>query len=215
MTTKDLPGALLARDKILAIAADPDLTGDTELFGFCLVAYLIERRLTGRKKENWVEAIGDMMVARESRQRAAGYDGAWKCRRIIAQDIPRYEPPRLETRGCIVLKTRGPNTGKPCNKGGSTWLDRDPETGEGRWLSYCQRHMPAGEDRSRRDRYQRWVTNGRPTPPANTGGVLARHFRANWAELYEWADPHTKPLPDGKPVTPPRPRLSVIDGGLS
>lgn len=212
MTTKDLPGAFIARDRMLAIAADPDLTGDTELFAFCLSAYLIERRLTDRKKNNnWVEAIGDMMMPQSTR-----VDSVRTVRRIIAKDIPRYEPPLTKTRGCIVLKSRGPNAGKPCGKGGTFWLDRDPETGEAEFLSYCARHLPAGVDgQSRRERAHQWVLNGKPTPPANTGGVLARHFRADWAELYEWADPHTTPLPGGRPATPPRPRLTVIDGGLS
>lgn len=220
MTTKDLPGALLARDRMLAIAADPDLTGDTELFAFCLLAYLIERRQTRRKSTNWAEKVGEMMMNPRRVKIQFGSDsvvtdGAWKCRRIIADDIPRYQTPPRDGRGCIALKSRGPNVGKPCGKGGTLWLDRDPETGQGQYLSYCDRHMPVGAKQSHRERYQQWVENGKPSPPANTGGVLARHFRADWAKLYAWADPHTTPLPDGKPATPLRPRLSIIDGGLS
>ncbi|MCA9843231.1 MAG: hypothetical protein KC491_01140 [Dehalococcoidia bacterium] len=205
--TQDLPGALLARDKLLAMAADPDLTGDAELFAFCLLAHLTEKRLTGRNN-NWIEAVGEMMSPDADH-------GAWSCRRVIAKDIPRYEPPILKTRGCIALKSRGPNAGKPCGKGGSTWLDRDPSTGEARWLSYCPRHMPAGAHQSRQDRHRHWELNGKPMPPANTGGVLARYFSTNWAKMYAWADPHTEPSSTGKPATPPKPRLSVIRGGLS
>ena len=38
----DLPGAIAARDRMLAISADPDLSREAKLFALCLLAYLVD-----------------------------------------------------------------------------------------------------------------------------------------------------------------------------
>ena len=201
---QDLPGVLNARRDMLTIAADPDLDADTKLFAFCLLAHLTEKRQSGHrggvKRESWATAVGEMMHPPDSVNRKI-YGPIGICRRIIAADIPRYELPRVpaESIRCQAPKSRGPDAGKPCGEtaSGQTFIDYDPETGEGQWIAYCRNHAHPSLDEWRRERRQTWETNGHPSSPANTGGVLARYFRTDWAALYEWADPSRKPLPEG------------------
>jgi hypothetical protein len=215
-SNQDLPGAMRARDRLLQIAADEDLDHDAKLFAFCLTAYLIQRRLSGRKGKNWAQAVAEMMYQPDSAEMKI-LGPVRVCKRIIADDIPRYEIPYLAPHKihCQSPKARGPQAGQPCGKGGSrqTFIDRDPETGEARWIAYCRNHSHPTLDQWRKDRTDAWLANGKPSPVANTGGVLARYFGANWTALYQWADPSRKPMPNGKPLTPPRPQFALIQGG--
>lgn len=227
MTSQDLPGALRIRNLLLRIAADDDLDQTAKLFAFCLAAYLAsperaEKKRTGKGKA-WSQAIGEMMVGTpkvrtmnimgEVRQ----YDSAVETvRRVIANDIPRYEVPCPRNVTCPVPKTRGPNTGKPCGKNATTrWVQRDPETGEGEYLGYCTAHMTRAAQLCHQEAWRKWEENGKPSPPANRGGILSRYFNTDWAKLYAWADPHREPLPNGKPPTPPRPTFTLIQGGAA
>ncbi|SBS73903.1 hypothetical protein MHPYR_180114 [uncultured Mycobacterium sp.] len=216
---QDLPGALHLRDIVQGIASDPDLDQTAKLFAFCLAAYLTspERREVKRtgKGQNWAQAVGEMMAGARG-EVVLGQDmNVWRVRRVIANDIPRYQI-SFRRVTCAVLKTRGPNAGKPCGKNAThSWVERNPETGEGAHVGFCTAHVTRADQLRRRDVYQQWEANGKPCPPANTGGVLARYFRANWAKLYAWADPSIEPLPGGKPPTPPRPTFTLIQGGAA
>jgi hypothetical protein len=221
--TQDVKGALHARDALLRIAADSDLNETAKLFAFCLLAYLAsperaEKRRSG-KGRSWVEAVGEMMFA-DVRKVNVAYvgetwtaDAVWRVQRVIANDIPRYKV-NHQLISCPVPKTRGKNVGKPCGKNATYyWVDRDPETGEATPEGYCSAHVTTAARLRHSDRFEQWEANGKPSPPANAGGILARHFSADWAKLYAWADPRTEPLPNGKPPTPPRPKLTLIRGG--
>lgn len=226
MSTADIPGALKLRDRMLDIANDPDLDEKAKLFAFCLLAYLTERRLHGRrspKRSDWTKDVGMLMIGESEQLDVSFMDhtevhdtAVYAVRSVIRNDIPRYVPPQGKTR-CPALKARGPNAGHPCGKSvTSRWVDRDPETGEGTPVGYCRNHSHPSLDQWRRDRQLAWEANGKPQPPANRGGILARHFASNsWASLYHWADPSRAPQPEGKPATPPAPKLTLIQGGAS
>jgi len=204
-----------ARDAIVAIANDMDLDGDAKLFALCMVAHLYaDRQERTRTGKHWAKVVGGMMIGDVDRYRINGMDsGAFKVKRVIAHDIPRYEVPYKHT-VCPVPKTRGPNVGKPCGRNPQrSWLEKNPETGEGAHVGYCSKHITRAHHDHHLALWQRWEANGKPEPPANRGGILPRHFKANWTELYAWADPHRIPLPDGKPLTPPRPQFTLIIGG--
>lgn len=204
----DLRLALLVRDRMIKIANDPDLNQQAKLFAFCLLAFIVGNPESGTRSEkrSWAN-IGDMMRPHTSTDEAIR-----TVRYVIADDIPRYEVP-YHRRGCMVPKTRGPNTGQPCGKGATSWVDTDPLTGEMTHICLCKNHITNADRERHRQRFKEWEANGKPSPPANRGGVLARHFKANWAKLYEWANPNREPLPDGKPPTPPKPKLTLIQGG--
>lgn len=215
MSTQDLPGALAARDRMLKIASDPDLSHEAKLFAFCLLAFLTERRATGRKAKHWAEAVGEMMYPADSSTHTVV--GPRRITRgIIADDVPRYETPYTAIR-CPVPKARGVNTGNPCGRtpSGGQWIEFDAETGEGTHVGYCNRHITPAIHDARQTRWQAWDDNGKPVPPANKGGILARHFDTDWPALYHWAAPHRVPLAEGKPLELPRPKLALIQGGAS
>ncbi|MCV7026614.1 hypothetical protein H7I77_25225 [Mycolicibacterium novocastrense] len=208
----DLPGAIAARDRMLAISADPDLSREAKLFALCLLAYLVDpQRNNGDRQRSWTQAVGEMMDPPDSNVRRV-YRPSQVVRAVIADDIPRYEIPYSRGR-CPVPKTRGKNAGKPCGRyPAHHWIDRDPQTGEATEVGYCRDHYNPQAEQRAQDRVQQWKANGEPVPAANKGGVLARHFNTDWAKLYAWADPGRQPLPDGKAPTPPRPRLTLIRG---
>jgi hypothetical protein len=210
--SQDLPGALAARDRMLAICADTDLTREAKLFALCLLAYLVDpARADAKKRRSWTQAVGEMMDPPGSIARRV-YRPAELVRKIVADDVPRYEIPYSRGR-CAVPKTRGKNAGKPCGRfAAHHWVDRDPETGEAVDVGCCRDHYSPQDEQASQVRMQQWEANGEPVPAANKGGILARHFTADWAKLYAWADPHREPLPAGKPATPPRPRLTLIRG---
>lgn len=123
--------------------------------------------------------------------------------RVIANDIPRYEiakVPVCDLR-CVALKTRGPRAGLPCGNiaTGHPLVDHDPQTGVQRWIGYCRNHNHQLLDEWRQQRFTQWQENGYPSPPANTGGVLAKHFpTGSWNRHYWWAA-GPRPLPDDEP----------------
>ncbi|MFV8142276.1 hypothetical protein ACNQR7_32435 [Mycolicibacterium senegalense] len=221
MNGQDLPGALHARNTLLSIASDPDLTQSAKLFAFCLLAYLTgpeyrTKKRTG-KARHWAEVVGEMMDATAVGHTVLGVDMAqWQVIDVISKDIPRYEVPFERVR-CGAPKVRGPNAGQPCgrNANGGQWIDRDPMSGEGTRIGYCRDHYTNAVRIWQQERYDSWVAHGRPSPPANKGGILARHFDANWPKLYAWADPTQEPLPQGKPANPPRPKLKLIRGSAT
>lgn len=200
---RDLVGALRDRDTMRAIAFDADLSQDAKLFAFCLLVHLADPG-AGHEGQDWVRAVSELMQP----------GNAYRVRSVIAADVPRYEVPYVYAR-CVAVKTRGPDAGGRCcgSPSGGPWLDRDPLTGEGRYIGYCTRHFTDVIRQLRVDREAQWIANGRPSPPANTGGVLARYFRTDWDALYRWAAPDVVPSVRGD--APAAPRLVLIRGGAS
>jgi hypothetical protein len=189
---------------------DPDCTGDTLLLGLCMLTLIEDRRTQGRRKfrSGWVGELeelarGDDLVCG---WRAPAQRGGW-VRMVFRKDVPRYE---VEY-GPVVCEVPMVRRDGPCGKPTTQHvMDRDPVTGEGRWVGYCARHRTGERMALHEARRQQWITNGTPHPPPNRGGVLARYFTASWAELYRWADPGAVPATSAKPATPPRPQLRLI-----
>lgn len=137
-------------------------------------------------------------------------------RSVIRNDIPRYVPPQGKTR-CPALKARGPNAGQPCGKSvTSRWVDRDPRDRSAPTSRVLPQLLPPLTGPMAPSPATRLGSQRKTQPPANRGGILARHFASNsWASLYHWADPSRAPQPEGKPATPPAPKLMLIQGGAS
>jgi hypothetical protein len=185
---------------------DPDLTDDLLLFALGLDEVIAARRELGKRKakRHWVADIAALVYGEGS-----AYHQKYWGKQVIADDVPRYEPPRAEySNPCVAPMIRREGL---CGKSGSTRLiDRDPLTGEARWIGLCSRHR--GLEPKFRTREREWKANGAPIPPANTGGVLRRYWDADWDQIYRWAAPHREPMPGGREATPPRPTLRLIQG---
>lgn len=185
--------------------ASPDLTGDLLLIALAIdeVNYRKDEDGRSHKRMHWVKEVALLIYGEDAR------NGAWRVKDHIGKDCPRYELAGLRgARACPAPMVRREGV---CGKGGTYGgVDRDPVTGEGAYTYYCNRHrhLAAGADR----RHREWVANGKPVPPANTGGVLRRWYGGNWDEIYRWASGRD-PMPGGREATPPRPTLRLIQGG--
>lgn len=203
MTPEQVRAALDQREHWLALSADPDLTGDLLWLAFAMSSTAVDRRAGVWKKrpgQTWLDRVTEV----------TGWD-ARKVSAIIARDFPRYEPPTHDG-VCQAPMVRRPVCGRP---GRSAYmLDVDPQTGERTPLGVCTTHRHLDDEltgfAAARRHYQQWKANGEPSPPHNTGGVLARYFR-DMDALYAWAAPYRRATPgEGKP---PRPVLRLIPGG--
>ncbi|WP_159840172.1 hypothetical protein [Nocardia sp. CY41] len=182
---------------------DPDLTGDLLLLTLALDEFLVSRNEQGRKKlRNWAWEVAHLTHGNSD------YHLRYWTKKVIADDLPRYEPIKPKGRGCVAPMVR--REGACGNAGTTSRVDRDPLTGDSRWVHYCARHKHlAGPVEAR---IREWVENGKPSPPANTGGVLRRYFDADWDTVYRWASGR-EPMEGGREATPPRPKLRLITGG--
>lgn len=199
---------LLMRTHQLIVDAcnDPDLDREALMFVVCMTVLIYESKTsaTGRlRMRHWPRSLAEM--ARADPGFAA---------RVIRNDIPRYTTPVPESgHRCTAPMIRRETCGK---KSVVSWVERDPDTGEGHWQGLCSRHWKQHDDpQQRQRRHEQWIANGQPTPAPNVGGVLRRYFTADWPALYQWANPDVAPAEGAKPKTPPRPKLTVLDGGLS
>lgn len=197
--------ALRLHNLMIEISQDPDLDSNAKLFAYLVLADIA----IGRSELASSEKLARRRPWMERVNTAAGSD--YFCRSVIRADVPRYigEP---STNACIAPMVRrdGP-CGKQTYK--HVWI-RDPETGRRTREYYCTRHWSLDHEKRSRDLHDAWEANGSPEPPANSGGVLRRHLSTNWDELYDWADPGRR-SEGGKEPTPPRPKLSLIQGGAS
>lgn len=207
-TGLDLPALMQYRHWTRRMMLDPDLHGDTLLLAFAMLEVVVRRSEPGPADETpLLERLEAMCRTHEAgRLRPAP---GWWVQHVISEDVPRYEPEFVSAVKCAAPMIRRDGLcGKPSS---FRFIDRDPETGDSRYVGLCSRHrsMQPTFDARRKA----WLANGKPSPPANTGGVLARYFALDWPAWYQWARPRTEPLPDGKPPTPPpsqRPKLRLV-----
>ncbi len=198
--------ALMERDeRRRQMLNDPDLTGDLLLFALALDEVILTRSEDGRRRKkpgHWVADVAALAVNVQRQQ----YWG----RKVLTDDVPRYEPVgQSHSMPCAAPMIRREGL---CGKHGTTRLiDRDPHTGEAKWIGLCARHR--GHQAHFDARLKEWHVHGKPMPPANTGGVLRRYWDADWDHIYRWAAPHREPMEGGREATPPRPRLRLIQGG--
>lgn len=200
--------AIMDRDEQMSkMLGDPDLTGDALLFALATLEFIKwmqqpRHRRGLKKKQDWLREVSIMAFGEPEK--------TYGIARVIREDIPRYEAPGARA-GCTAPMIRRDGL---CGKNTySSWIDRDPLTGEAKWVGYCTRHYSHDKDVDRSRRVQEWRANGEPSPPPNRGGVLARHISADWPRLYKWAAPYLTPLEGGKEATPPRPVFELIQGG--
>lgn len=197
----DIQRALDTDELIGRMYADPDLRDDLLAVGLAIARLMREGRDRKRRLGEIAEMIG---------WRNGGQPNWMRVKHVLASDRPRYSPPRLPTNRCAAPMHRRDGT---CDRpsGGGVML-RDPVTGEMEWLPACSRHR-AWADAHRRQTWADWARRGSPEPPANVGGVLARHLDLDWPTIYRWGDPAWTMPPSGPPApTSPRPRFTLVTG---
>lgn len=184
---------------------DPECTGDLLLLGIAL-ARLIDL-------DRW----GDTKEDRAFRTIAARIWGPerldWKVQHIIRKDVRRYEVVWHTEGRCEapMLRREG-----PCDRPGSHLrLFVDPDTGEKTKRHACNRSEHRGWlDQKWRENASEVKADGIPVPPANAGGVLARHIpEVDWEDLYKQVQPGWTPPPETKAWK--KPTLRLVLGGAS
>ncbi|RPA65780.1 hypothetical protein EF294_03320 [Gordonia oryzae] len=200
----DLKFMMRVHNLIQDIHLDDDLDANAKLFCLLVLADIARRR-TLSPSARLAETVG--WINRIDERAGQPYFS----RMVIRRDVPRYEREQ-DTGVCVgeMIRRDGP-CGKKVYK---TIVDVDPATGREVLIGYCTRHWSLDHEQRAREQRRQWYENGRPRPPVNAGGVLRRHLSTDWDYLYDWADPHRDHAEDGKEPIPPRPTLSLIQGGV-
>ncbi|MGW5387162.1 hypothetical protein [Nocardia sp. NPDC003963] len=200
--------AIMDRDKRRRrMLNDPDLNGDRLLFALALDEVIVTRQEQGRRTlKNWVREVTALVYGAD--ENLARYWG----KQVVANDFPRYEAVGLRSMvRCVAPMIRRDG---PCGKRTQvSFVAVDPGTGAGEYIGLCSRHRAEHQPRYDQQRKD-WIANGKPRPPANTGGVLRRYFEADWDAIYQWARPGQQVMEGGREATPPRPTLRLIPGGV-
>lgn len=194
------------RNRIANMLDDPDCTDDLFTLGVSLLDLAVLR--INRDERSWSFYA----------ERAWGSKSNWKLRDVLRKDIRRYDAIKdAEARdparrcGSPMIRRQG-----PCGNSASlrTMLT-DPDTGRKQWIAACSRHRDWFEDRVRNNRLAVEQTEAVERPPANAGGVLARHIpEIAWEDLWRKLDPNWTPPPEAEPEEVPlKPRLQLVLGG--
>ncbi|MFB8031297.1 hypothetical protein, partial [Streptomyces sp. NPDC055990] len=128
--------AIMQRDKRRRrMLNDPDLTGELLLFALALDEVIVTRQEQGRKTlRNWVT---ETSVVAHGENASTYYQRHWG-KKVLNDDLPRYEPANKYTRACVAPMVRREGL---CGKSGSVGLmDHDPVTGEAKYVHFCNRH---------------------------------------------------------------------------
>lgn len=208
MATTDLKTIMREHQLMLDVCNDTDLSGDAKLF----VLLAISLWSAPPPDDPSIKRIGKpRRTLRELAERSGHHSGMWWVRKVIRDDIPRYQHPLPEHRVCTApMVRRDGECGKNAISSGVLY---DPITGEGTWYGFCSRHRNHHDDWTIRQQNKEWDLNGRPSPPPNKGGILCRYLKNDWDALYKWAAPYATPLEGAKPATPPKVELRLIVGG--
>lgn len=131
--------------------------------------------------------------------------------RLIADDVPRYEPPH-DRGGCEVPAQR--RSGACGQRGTTGFRITDPSDGTWRLASFCRRHHEAADRAWAQERERQHA--GVPEPLPDRGGLLPCYVAGPWERRYARAKPGWVPPAAGvcaddwlaRPAV-----LTVLDGG--
>lgn len=193
------------RKRIKAMLDDPECTGNLFSLGVALLDFAI---------------LGD----RESKEfahyakQAWGHSSEYSIKGVIKGDIRRYDAikdadERDPARRCgaPMIRRQG-----PCGQSASRRaMLTDAITGRKQWVAGCRRHEDWFDSQVRANRSEVAEITEAERPPANAGGVLARHIpEINWEAVWRHCDQSWTPPPEvePKPVLV-YPKLRLVIGG--
>jgi hypothetical protein len=184
---------------------DPDLGGDLLLVGLTYARFLDFGLPPGKKLSTNIVANCAFPGNRERHR---------KVKRLHEKDARTYQPPQPDWDGqceAPMIRRAGPCGQHATGHGYLT----DWETGEQEGIWSCNRHHAWRMDLIRRNKAAE--PERRPIPPANHGGVLARHIpEFAWPKIWAWAtDGRWVEHPESEPWKPPTLTLHLGDGAAS
>lgn len=197
------------RKRIKAMLDDPECTGELLSLGISLLDFAVLR--IDRDETSWryyaVRAWGDK----------AGYTSRYGIREVLRKDIRRYDAladanERDPARRCGAPMVRRQG---PCGQSASRRaLLTDLQTGRKQWLAGCRRHEGWFNAQVRANRQDAAEAVEAVRPPANAGGVLARHIpEIDWHAAWQKLDPAWTPPPEAEPeIVTVYPKLRLVLG---
>jgi hypothetical protein len=200
-------------DCVSAMLADEDCGDDLLLVGIWMARATILNDPPRSETGGWsLKPCGEAIHRKRVR---SGYSAAEHVRNVLRRDIRRYDPLAEQDGfhrppcGAPMIRRAG-ECGQHSTSHGS-FVDLD--TGRRHPFGACSRH---------REWFMRtWRVNQQmvkdagkdlPVPPANTGGVLARHLtRVDWPTFWRKLDEKWTPPPEEKPFQRPKLRLLTFE----
>lgn len=194
------------RKRVAAMLDDPECTGDLFAVGVSLLDFALLRET--RDEKSW-RFYADRVLDRPGH-----------VKHVLRGDIRRYDAvkdadavgPAREC-GAPMIRRQG-----PCEQSATRRsLITDTITGRQQWLAGCLRHEDWFNAQVRANQASLNDVAEAVRPPANTGGVLARHIpEIDWESSWRKLDPKwtTPPEVDPEPV-PVFPKLRLVLGGDS
>jgi hypothetical protein len=195
------------RRRVKAMLDDPECTGDLLALGVALLDFAVLRTSDSRSWADYAE-------------RAWGDKNGWRVRHVLQSDIRRYDAIKDAGEGDPARKCGAPMIRRQGSCGQSATrrtLLTDPESGRRQWLGACKRHLPWFEQRLHANRMAVSEYEAVVAPPANAGGVLARHIpEIDWEATWKKLDPEWTRPPEAEPQEVSlKPRLRLVLGGAS
>lgn len=194
------------RKRIAAMLADPECVGDLFALGVALLDFAVLR--IDRDERSWSH-YGT---------KAWGSAPRYQVRDVLLKDIRRYDAIKdAEERGparrcgAPMIRRQG-----PCGQSASRRaMLTDTLTGRQQWIAGCKRHEEWFNAQVRANRAKVGEIAEAVRPPANAGGVLARHIpEIDWEAAWTKLDPSWTRPPEAEPeVVEVYPKLRLVLGG--
>ena len=192
------------RKRIAAMLDDPECTGDLFALGVSLLDFAI---LSATRDEKSWKFYADRVLDQP------GY-----VKNVLRGDIRRYDAAKdaaavgpARACGAPMIRRQG-----PCgNSASRRALITDALTGRKQWLAGCTRHEDWFNTQVRANQASLADVGEAVRPPANAGGVLARHLpEIDWEAAWRKLDPTWTPPPEADPeVVSVFPKLRLVLGG--
>lgn len=197
------------RKRIAAMLDDPECTSDLFALGVSLLDFAVLRETPDKSWDFYADRVLDATNWRRAHVRD-----------VLRKDIRRYDAlkdadavgPAREC-GAPMVRRQG-----PCGQSASRRsMLTDPLTGRKQWLAGCKRHEEWFNAQVRANRASQAEVAEAVRPPANTGGVLARHIpEIDWEGAWRKLDPTWSPPPEAEPESVPVfPKLRLVLGEVT
>lgn len=190
------------RKRIEAMLADPECTDDLFSLGVALLDFAVLRHRDNKSWQHYTNQVWDRA-------------GDYRIHGVLRSDIRRYDAIKDTEERDVARRCGAPMIRRqgPCGQSASRRaMLTDTLTGRKQWIAGCTRHEDWFNARVRENRAEVDEIAEAVRPPANAGGVLARHIpEIDWESVWVKLDPSWTPPPEQEPeAVPVFPKLRLV-----